>query len=178
MIRFMRAAVAALILAAVGAAALACEPVHRVTGSNSIGAYAVVFCDDGFTIVPRTYAVRWEAATPAMQADFVELGNAKDLPSAIAAMVKKHSTLHVTAEELFEVYADAADKIAAAHPPSPMWRVARNGVTPDRPAYPYGDERGKRSTARAVVGADCDASERFVEGKTVYAKVAEGLVAV
>ncbi len=175
-----------LIAAALGLLVLLAPPARAaelklITGSNDLGAWAVVFEDDGYTILPATYVLRWEAATPGLRDDLVQLANVTDKAATAAALAKKHGTLHISDASLHEVYAGDAAKIAAASPPAPVWRVPKLGAATDRPAYRLTDgvrSKTSRSGERAIVGAVCDAWTRVVEGDTVYALVADGLVAI
>lgn len=59
--------------------------------------------------------------------------------------------------------------VEASLPPVPIWKVAKNGTSTTRPAYPIlNGVRSTTSTARATVGATCDCSVRSVEGKSTY----------
>jgi hypothetical protein len=82
-----------------------------------------------------------------------------------------------------DVWGPARERINAAMPATlaaPTWFVAKNGIYPDRPAYPViAGKRSYSSTSRVKVGTPCDcAVAPITEGTLKFCQVAPALVAV
>lgn len=147
--------------------------------ANAIGAAAAFWCARPAPLPAALslYAVRWSALTPAMLADYAQLGLPGDNAERIRAMLAKHQTANVA--DMCDVWGPAIARINAAMPTASLWRVAPNGTYLDRPSYAVvNGVRAGTSKTRAKVGDPCDLQLKFVEGRSVYAQTSPGFVAL
>lgn len=130
-----------------------------------------------------TLHYKWRTSSyqgPSVETVIKEVLSQDDALTALQAIWNKYdqedtsSTASLLNSETWLKIAPEYDALKAALPPPPtppaiVYVVQKNGTYPDRPAYPFVDGvRGKTSTARATVGAECDASTGVVEGSSRY----------
>ena len=150
--------------------------------SNATGAAAAYWCAASPPSPPALYlyAVRWNAMTVPMLADFALLGLPGDNAERIRAMRAKYQTENVW--DMCDVWEPMRGRINAAMPApvaAPLWTVSKYSMQTTRPAYTVTNGvRGTTSTSRATVGAACDCAAPIREGLTTYCPFAGSGAAV
>lgn len=131
------------------------------------------------------YAVRWSAITPAMLADYAQLGLPGDNAERIRAMQARYQTANIA--DMCDVWGPAIDRINASMPATmalPVWVVAPNPLStttpPTRASFAVvNGMRSYSSTGMVTVGAACDCTAiSLTEGRTTFCSVAPSRVSV
>jgi hypothetical protein len=157
-----------------------CEPAPNGPGTyavqgrvEDVGEYHYWFCPGTFT---------WRLSFVVKRDDFV-LRHPNVAGMTRAEALKAYYTANMTGDvnspELMPLTQVVRKKASEVWPARIRYVVAKNGTSMTRPVYPYGaTQRLSISSGRIPVGATCDTTLHFVENGVVYAKVADGAVAL
>ena len=144
-----------------------------VIEANANGAAAAYWCAHPAP-APATlylYAVRWSAITPAMLADYAQLGLPGDNAERIRAMQAKYQTANVA--DMCDVWGPAIARINAAMPAP----IAGVWTTPAAGTFTLYTAAGGRLTGivagrQATPGAACDCTTPVLSGSSTYCALA------
>lgn len=158
-----------------------CAPAPHGSGTaaiwslNEVGVWVAWHCVDDFAVRQRLFVLRWDGLTPELRADLSALSGAPDLAVRIEELHSKHASLPLDDPRLLEVWARDDERLHAARPPAPQWRVPHNARAADgsRPMQliTADGQLGAADHARAAAGALCDCSVRVISGSTTYCAV-------
>lgn len=143
-----------------------------IVETNATGVAVAWYCSDGFVWTRTMYALRWDAATPALLQAVTSVMQAGDKATAISNVAGVYATTPITDASLIAVYEPAAVRIDQARPSAIVYLVGTNGAAATRAAYNIvGSALVIDVKKRAPIGETCDCTVRLVQAGNAYCRV-------